>query len=253
VDQIHEERRTMTTYSWALARGLRQTCKDFRESWLALPAGAFTRWLTTLLNGLVLCALLTWAITRDGRQVIPTRLGDWDRRTLLEIEQGPISFQNAILAESPGNLSYLIPLTAVAAVIAARSRRPLLSLTFLASYVLARPIIFFGWSLWDRPRPDFIASGLAAPPLHSYPSGHVILALGVYGLLAHLWSRASRSWLEKTIAWTLLALWVTMIGVARLRLGSHWATDVLAAIPIGAAWLITTIIALNRGERRPNP
>jgi hypothetical protein len=30
----------MTTSPWALARGLRQTCKDFREFWLALPAGA---------------------------------------------------------------------------------------------------------------------------------------------------------------------------------------------------------------------
>ena len=242
----------MTTNSrWALVRGLRQTAKHFRESWLALPAGALTRWLTTLLIGLLVCAALTWALTHFGRRLITTQLQDWDRRTLQEIEQGPMSFQNAILAESPGNLSYLIPLTIAAAVIAIHKRRPLLALTFVASYVLARPIIFLGWSLWDRPRPDLIAGGVAAPPLHSYPSGHVILALGVYGLLTHLWSQSSRSWLERMHAWTLLAAWIAMIGVARLRLGSHWPTDVLAAVPIGLAWLLTSILALMRGERRP--
>jgi membrane-associated phospholipid phosphatase len=242
----------MTTNSrWALARALRHTARHFRESWLALPAGAFARWLTTLLIGLLFCALLTWALTRFGRQFIPTHLQDWDRRTLQKIERSPISFQNAILAESPGNLSYLIPLTLAAAVIAAHRRRPMLALSFLASYILARPVIVLGWSLWDRPRPDFIAAGLAAPPLHSYPSGHVILALSVYGLLAHLWSQSSRHWLEKLLAWTLLAAWITMIAIARLRLGSHWPTDVLAALPIGLAWLATIILALTRAERRP--
>ena len=233
---------------WALARGASETWRRFREGWVALPTGSVARWTGALVIGFVIVGLLTWGLTYLGRTQT-RRFEQWDDRTLRWIEGGFLSFQNAILAESPGNLSYLIPLTAVAVVISARARRPILAMSFLAAYVLARPLIFLGWSLWDRPRPTIIAGGIAAPPLHSYPSGHVILGICVYGLLVYLWCAASKSWAERMLAWALFAVWIAMIGWARLRLGTHWPSDVLVGILIGLAWLAVMIVALRRGER----
>jgi undecaprenyl-diphosphatase len=192
---------------------------------------------------------VTWGMTALGRRLEPGFLKEWDERALLRIEAGFMSFHDAILAESPGNLSYLIPLTAAAAVVAARARRPVLAMSLLAGYVLARPLIFLGWSLWDRSRPKSIAEGVAAPGFHSYPSGHVILAIVVYGLIAYLWCAASRSLVERVFVWVVFLAWVGMIGWARLRLGTHWPSDVLAGGVIGLVWLGVMIAALRSGER----
>src|SRR6185436_8524286 len=115
-----------------------------------------------------------------------------------------------------------------AAVVAARHHRPLLALTFPVAYVLQRPLVLLGWWVWNRQRPKWIAGGIAAPELHSFPSGHVALMLAVYGLLAYLWARASRSAAERVLVVALLACLLVTVGWARLRLGTHWPSDVLA-------------------------
>jgi undecaprenyl-diphosphatase len=115
--------------------------------------------------------------------------------------------------------------------------------------VLQRPLVLLGWWMWDRQRPKLIAGGIAAPGLHSFPSGHVALMMAVYGLLAFLWCRASRSVVERVLAVVLLAALLLITGTARVRLGSHWPSDVLAGYVIGAAWLATIVTALLRAER----
>jgi undecaprenyl-diphosphatase len=172
----------------------------------------------------------------------------WDERVLRAIDarQRVVSVQNAVLLESFGNLAYLIPLVAVCAIISIRRRRPLLAIAFVAAYVLARPVVGVGWLLWDRARPRIILDGRTAPPLHSFPSGHVALALAVYGVLAYQWIRASKSWLERVTAVVLMLAIVFLTGFARLRLGTHWPSDVIAGWIIGTAWLAVVLRAVHR-------
>ena len=160
-----------------------------------------------------------------------------------------MSFSNAILLESFGNLAYLVPLTLAAMIWAARRGRPLLALSFPVAYLLQRPLVLLGWQLWNRQRPKLIADGIAAPGLHSFPSGHVALMLAVYGLLAYLWFRASRSTIERALIVVLTAALLGVTGWARVRLGAHWPSDILAGYLIGAAWLASVIVALRQAER----
>jgi membrane-associated phospholipid phosphatase len=158
-------------------------------------------------------------------------------------ERGPISFPNAILLESPGNLAYLIPLTIAASVVAIRKHRPLIAITIQVSYWLQRPIVLIGWETWNRTRPKLIGDGIAAPGLHSFPSGHAALCVAVYGFLAYLWICSSRSIAEKLLAVVLVALLTATVSLARVRLGSHWPSDIIAGALLGVAWLSVVIVA----------
>ena len=236
--------------SVAIGSAARSLWQQFRDDMRALPRGTWSRWLVTILIGWIVCAGISAGLTKWAQHADPQWLRAWDERKLLEIERGRMSFQNAVLLESPGNLAYMIPLVACAAVVAVRWRRPVFAVTVIASYILARTLVILGWQLWDRPRPQLIADGIAAPPLHSYPSGHIVLALSVYILLAYAWCRASRSWAERVVAIALALAWCGAAGYARVRLGSHWPSDVIAGGVIGAAWAAVVILALHRTDRR---
>lgn len=234
---------------WALWAGLTDTAREFRLHWIAIPVSAKTRFFATLAAGFVACAVLTAALTLVAKWWAPRGLAAWDERALRALDaQAAFSVQNAILLESFGNLAYMIPLIATCAVVAARWRRPLLAVAFPAAYLLARGLVWVGWLLWDRDRPRFILGGQAAPPLHSYPSGHVVLALSGYGLLAYLWARASDSWIERALAVALGLALVAATAVARVRLGTHWFSDVIAGSVIGLAWLAVVLLALRASE-----
>jgi membrane-associated phospholipid phosphatase len=80
----------------------------------------------------------------------------------------------------------------------------------------------------------------------SYPAGHAMTAIIVYGLLAYYVScvrPALRIWVAG-----LLALWLALIGYSRVYLGVHWPTDVMAGYLVGGAWL-SLCLAVCAGTR----
>lgn len=232
---------------WAAWDGMRETVRQFRLAWITISAGAKIRFAATLGVGLFACAVFVAALTLLARWWAPRGLAEWDERTLRALDAwNGLSIQNAILAESFGNMAYLIPLVLACALVAARKRRPLLAISFPVAYVVARGLVWVGWLLWDRARPNFILGGQASPPLHSYPSGHAALTMSVYGILAYLWIRASKSWLERGLAVACLVALVSLTGLARVRLGTHWPSDVIAGFVIGVAWVAVVIRALHR-------
>jgi undecaprenyl-diphosphatase len=214
-----------------------------------LPRGAALRWAVVLFVGLAPAAAVTAGLTFWARNSIDAGLQAWDERTLRWLERhGPLSFQNAILLESFGNLAYLVPLTTIAFLFAVFRGRLMLGLSILAAYWPTRLVVGVGWMLWDRQRPTLIAGGIAAPPLHSFPSGHMALATAVYGLLACLWWRATPRWGERLFIGAVLMLLLAVVGAARVRLGSHWPSDIGAGIVVGFAWLIVVVAALLAAE-----
>jgi undecaprenyl-diphosphatase len=80
----------------------------------------------------------------------------------------------------------------------------------------------------------------------------VVNVLGVFGLLAYLWLERSGSRIERIAAVLLLLALAAVVGAARLRLGAHWPSDVIAGGVIGVAWWIVLVVALRRGEAYRN-
>jgi undecaprenyl-diphosphatase len=233
-----------------LAAAAAESWRRFAGDWWATPPAARRRWGVVLLAGWAGCALLALGLALGGRHLAGEGMAERDREQLLAlVEEGPMSFQAAIWVEGWGSSAMLIPLVLVAVVVAARARRALVALTIAAAYLLHDPLVFLMNWLWPRARPELVAGGIASPPLHSFPSGHVVQVIAVYGLLAYLWARRSASRLEQGLAILAVAALTAVIAYARLRLGTHWPSDVWAALPLGAAWLLACVLALRAGER----
>ena len=238
-----------------LGRVLPELGRRTRDAWRALPGGTLPRLLGGLAVSFVVAAGLCYALTLLGRRLARDHgLADWDRRALLwSRDHLPLSFTDAIIFESPGNLSSLVPLTLIATAVALWHRRLVVALAFPLAYVLARPLIWLGWEVWDRARPDLIEGGVAALPAHSFPSGHVVQVVTMHGLLVWLWLRRSRSPLEHALGWLLLLTLATLVAAARIRMGAHWPSDCLAGLLVGTAWLIGIALSIRFAEALAPP
>ena len=84
----------------------------------------------------------------------------------------------------------------------------------------------------------------------SFPSGHSMGSLIVYGMLAYVLVVAVRDHWAKRAMVAMLVILVGAIGFSRVYLGAHWPTDVLAGYAAGTAWLAGCITASETLRRR---
>jgi undecaprenyl-diphosphatase len=103
----------------------------------------------------------------------------------------------------------------------------------------------------ERPRPSIDLVHVIAPlNSYSFPSGHVLYFTTCFGFLLFLaYVLLEPSW-PRTVALLALAALIALVGVSRVYLGQHWASDVLAAYLLGTVWLSVTIFVYRRGKRR---
>jgi membrane-associated phospholipid phosphatase len=174
--------------------------RRFRHDSRTISPAVWRAWLTALSVGFVLTLVLTIGLVLLGQWLQGHGLQAWDMQTLRWVAAGPLTFANAITWQAPGDLLFQPIFVLAFVAIAIWRSRPLIAASMVATYGLAFAFIWGGWLLWNRSRPDIIAGGIAAPGLHSFPSGHAVLTVAIYGLVAYLWVRASHSWLERTIA-----------------------------------------------------
>lgn len=72
----------------------------------------------------------------------------------------------------------------------------------------------------------------------SFPSGHVLSYVGVYGLLAScLHTLPLPAWVRRPLIAALCTL-LALVGPSRIYQGHHWPTDVLASYLLGTSYLI---------------
>jgi membrane-associated phospholipid phosphatase len=112
--------------------------------------------------------------------------------------------------------------------------------------------------LFARPRP-FFEHPLLLETSYSFPSGHAMESLVVYGVLAYFAVLALvRSWRARTAVVFGAALLVLLIGFSRLYLGVHYFSDVVAGYAAGGVWLSALItgaetIRRSKKPRSPDP
>lgn len=82
---------------------------------------------------------------------------------------------------------------------------------------------------------------------YSFPSGHAMVSLVVYGVLAYLLGLQFPR--HRGPIFTIATVLILMIGFSRLYLGVHWPTDVVAGFAAGTVWLLACLLTLEIGRR----
>ncbi len=92
------------------------------------------------------------------------------------------------------------------------------------------------------PRPPNQVPGLGP---YSFPSGHTLRAMVIFGFLAVIIARSIReNW--RWLPYGLAGMLILLVALARLYLGVHWLSDILGSITLGICWVTILGIAYYR-------
>ena len=101
---------------------------------------------------------------------------------------------------------------------------------------------------FHRARPDPFFD-LATPASYAFPSGHALLALCFYGVMVRILSDSLKSREYRWMVWVGAVLLIGLIGLSRIYLGVHHASDVLAGYAAAIVWIsAVTMVVRQRKE-----
>ena len=125
-------------------------------------------------------------------------------------------------------------------------RRSWFSIRIASIALSSLGLMFWLKHLFKRKRPSdplLKARGL------SFPSGHAFMSSTFYGLLIYIaWQNIKNVWL-KWIGIISLAFLVLAIGLSRVYLRVHYASDVIAGYCVGCMWLLLSLWVLGKMEK----
>lgn len=87
----------------------------------------------------------------------------------------------------------------------------------------------------QRPRPDGFR--LVSEVGYSFPSGHSMVSMAFYGLCAWMVWHYERDRIMKWLWCICFALGIGMVGISRVYLGVHYASDVIAGFCVSIVWV----------------
>ncbi|MEN6314736.1 MAG: phosphatase PAP2 family protein [Clostridiaceae bacterium] len=117
------------------------------------------------------------------------------------------------------------------------------ALLITVNIIIGALLNFILKQLFQRQRPDLLK--LVEISGYSFPSGHSMSSMIFYGFIIFLCLRYAKHWSKHLVA-AILSLLVFMIGISRIYLGVHYASDVLGGFIIGLAWLVFYIRLAER-------
>lgn len=91
----------------------------------------------------------------------------------------------------------------------------------------------------QRPRPEGFR--LIQESGYSFPSGHSMASMAFYGLIIYFVFKYIKNKSIRNMICAVLSLLIILIGVSRIYLGVHYASDVIAGFLVSIAYLIIYI------------
>lgn len=142
-----------------------------------------------------------------------------------------------------GPISLALIVAAVAAVLLVRKERA--SAVFVLVTAGAGALLNLGLKMiFARARPD-LASALVVARWYSFPSGHAMSSFITFGALAYLALRQRWPWRAKSAGLAIALTIVVLVGLSRVYLGVHWASDIAGGWSAGTVWLASTVVAFE--------
>lgn len=108
----------------------------------------------------------------------------------------------------------------------------LITLNLICSYILDSILKV----IFRRPRPSNI--NLVIEKGFSMPSAHAFISISFFGLIIYLIYKNYNKKICKKLIISILSMYILLIGITRIYLGVHYASDVLLGFSYGIIYLI---------------
>jgi undecaprenyl-diphosphatase len=204
--------------------------------------------LRPLLTG-ALALVLVFAFIKLAGEILEGDTHAFDTRVLHAAHdmRARLSWLSEVMRDLSGLGSTVVLALATATAVGylALVSRPITALLVAASALLGSAFVTLFKLGFGRTRPEaalaeWAASGLSFPSGHASMSAIVFLTIGT--LVAGTHSRAA----ERVYILSTAALLTLLVGLSRVALGVHWATDVVGGWALGAAWALMWLLVARR-------
>ena len=193
-------------------------------------------------GGFLISAFSVWGFFQIAERVFAEQTTELDTAILQSIYELHTPLLNQIMTGITflGNGSTLIFISCIVMIFLLLSRK------FVSAFTLI--IVTSGGiglnvclkNIFARVRPA-LWERVVEVDVFSFPSGHAMVSLVVYGFIGYLLIANFRPFSSVILFFT--ALLILAIGFSRLYLGVHWPTDIIAGYAAGLVWLISCILS----------
>ena len=227
---LHATTRGHLRLLWDLIFGLlRLIRKHVRNAYVAF--GIF------LLSGAAIAIVCTYAFAKLAGHVQSGRTQKFDDAVMRWIanHQSPIIEQTMLEVTALGTGVVVAMVVFVAAMFLwLNKHKHSAVLLMIATFggILLNSLLKLGF---DRPRPQIFKWGTYAAS-SSFPSGHAMSSVIVYGTVAYLAARLQQRPASRALTLAFAGLVIILICASRLYLGVHYPSDIAAGLIIGLAW-----------------
>ena len=244
----------------SLLRKLRELLfRLWRSTRKRVATGRLRRYRALLFQAYVLIALLAFSVLALFASILSASevsYLEFDLEATLELQKNIPQWGGAILyaVSWPGYAFPSIPIIGLVAIFLAlaglrweaASAVFAATVTWLINYLVKIAI--------RRPRPSAdVVDVFNELTSYSFPSGHVMFYTAFFGFLLFLaFTLLKRSW-RRTLMMTLLFALIALVGISRIYLGEHWASDVIGGYLLGSLSLILAIQFYREGKARIFP
>lgn len=154
-----------------------------------------------------------------------------------------------------GNMSTVVILVALLALYGYMIGKRHAPLMLIASASGGLVVSLFIKILIARPRPDPLLINQIGDFVKpdSFPSGHVLGAVSLYGFLLYIaYTQLKKNQARKLIIGVCILV-IFLMGLSRIYLGAHWFSDVLGAYLIGFTWLSFVVFIYQKLKPKVRP
>lgn len=225
----------------------------------ASPEHGFDQGAYRLLVAGLVVAVLTWTSITIGDEMGEGETRAFDMailraaRSLRALHPGMAEVMRDLSGLGSVTVLTLLSVFTVGYLAVVRSRPVALS---VAAVVITGSVGVSLLKTWfGRPRPDVAFAYLVVPGM-SFPSGHAAMSAIVFLTLGVSLANARSRTREQLYILAVATLMTVLVGISRIALGVHWATDVLAGWAMGTAWALFWLLVTQgvaRASRAASP